>query len=426
MPSPAAPQAGVEHLLGGVTGALLALPIADQLYGPEQTQAATLTNQRVAGLQGAQGLGHEGLIGLHLGQQLVATDDVQGGQRRRAAQRALLMGVVAQGGLRGLIEAITGDHGREGHYASAESLAQTDDVRRDAKVLHAEPAAGAAQSVGDLVGDQQHPMAIADLADALPIGFGGDLHIGIADGLGDKGAYATLLFNHIFQVIGIVQILAFAAIPHASVAGRWRNALHAGQQRAHALTKAGFATDRDGIEGGAVKGVPERDHLVIAGDKAGQLQRHANGRRATGGKQHPVEIVGGQLCQRPGALDRQGMGEAARGKGQGSELGRDGGHYLGMTVAQLMNVVAVKVQIFPSGQIGQGAAAGAGQGIQTGGGESLMQKVAAILGKAIAGGRILLLGLPGGPLGSQVDIPLAVTAAAALAVTLPHSACHAG
>ena len=88
-------------------------------------------------------------------------------------------------------------------------------------------------------------------------------------------------------------------------------------------------------------------------------------------------------------------------------------------MAQLVDVVAVKVQIFPSGQIGQGAAAGAGQGIQTGGGESLMQKVAAILGKAIAGGGILLLGLPGGPLSSQVDIPLAVTAAAALPVTLP-------
>ncbi|MNX51884.1 hypothetical protein D3C86_825540 [compost metagenome] len=181
------------------------------------------------------------------------------------------MGVVTQRDGRCLIETIPGDKRGKGHHPAPQPLAEADDVGFYAELFEAEPVAGTAKGIGDLVDDQQHLVAIADLPHPPPVGLRGHLHVGIADGLGDKGTYPPLLLNDVLQIIGVVQVVPLPAIPDTAIAGGGRDAIHPGHQGAHACAKTGLAADRDGIEGGAVKGIPQGHHLAVACDEAGEL-----------------------------------------------------------------------------------------------------------------------------------------------------------
>ncbi len=61
----------------------------------------------------------------------------------------------------GVSHLAAGQGGGERHVAPRQRLADRHDVRCDARVLAGEQAAAAAESGRDLIGDQQHPMAIA-------------------------------------------------------------------------------------------------------------------------------------------------------------------------------------------------------------------------------------------------------------------------
>ena len=152
-------------------------------------------------------------------QQSSFADCLYSGEGRRAADGALLVGVVTERNSCGLIEAVAGNERGKWHHPAPQPLTQTDDVGFDAKLFKAEPVASAAQSVGDLVDNQQHLVAIADLPHPLPVGLRGHLHIGVADGLGDKGADASLLLDDVIQIIGVVQVITLPAIPDAAIAG---------------------------------------------------------------------------------------------------------------------------------------------------------------------------------------------------------------
>ncbi len=58
---------------------------------------------------------------------------------------------------------------RQGHDASAESLAQTEDVGCDVPVIDTEDLAGAAHAGLHLVGDEENTIVVAQLAQARPI-----------------------------------------------------------------------------------------------------------------------------------------------------------------------------------------------------------------------------------------------------------------
>ncbi|MNO45871.1 hypothetical protein D3C76_361480 [compost metagenome] len=402
--------------------------IDHQIERPQKTNAAHLPNERVALGKRRKLARHKAAILLRLGQQPLFTDGSYGGEGRRAADGALLVGVVTERDGRRLIETIASDERGKGHHTAPQPLAQADDVGFDAKLLEAEPVAGATQGIGDLVDDQQHLVAIADLPHPLPVGLRGHLHVGVADGLGDKGTDPPLLLDDVLQIIGVVQVVPLPAIPDAAIAGGGWNALHPGHQGAHAGAKAGLAAHRDGIEGGTVKGIPQGHHLAVAGDKAGELERNAHHLAAAGGEQHPVEIAGGQFGQGAGTVDSDLMGVAAGRERQIGELLLHRGHHLGVTVAQLMDAVAVKIEVTRARYAGQPASLRALKQIQTGGGEGLMEKVAAILRQS----SLYIFALtrpPACPPLAEVDIPFAVGAATAVQLIVTQIATlsrHAG
>ena len=162
-----------------------------------------------------------------------------------------------------------------------------------------------------------------------------------------------------------------------------------------------------------MKGIPQRHHLAVASNKAGKLQGNPHHLAAARGKQHPVEIAGGQLGQGAGAVDGDLMGVAAGRERQIGELLLHRGHHPGVTVTQLMNAVAVKIEVTLARYTGQPAPLRPLDQIQTGGGECLMEEVAAILRQS--GLYIFALARPPArPPLAEVDIPFAIGAAAAV------------
>ena len=93
----------------------------------------------------------------------------------------------------------------ERDVAAGDALGELHDVRLDAVVLQPEPAAGAAEAGDHFVGDEQHVVARADLADAREVVRGRDDDAaGALDRLGDErgdriGAFAQ---DGVFERIG--------------------------------------------------------------------------------------------------------------------------------------------------------------------------------------------------------------------------------
>lgn len=107
------------------------------------------------------------------------------------------------------------------------------------------------------------------------------------------------------------------------------------------------------------------------------------------------------------------MGVAARRKRQVGELLLHRGHHLWVTVTQLMDAVAVKIEVTCARYAGQPAPLRPLKQIETGGGEGLMEEVAAILRQS--GLHIFALTRPPArPSLAEVDIPFAVGAATAV------------
>ena len=111
-------------------------------------------------------------LGRTLGQALAApdVDDGDAGRRgdRVAAEREDVLERDVPVGERGVHMGPDRDRG-ERRVAAAQALAHHEDVRHDAVVLDAEVAAGAPEAGDDLVDDQQHAVAVADLADAAEV-----------------------------------------------------------------------------------------------------------------------------------------------------------------------------------------------------------------------------------------------------------------
>ena len=119
----------------------------------------------------------------------------------------------------------------------------------------------------------------------------------------------------------------------------------AGQQWSDALTKHGFTADGNRVERSAVEGVPHRDELEPAGGDPGQLEGHADRAGATGCEQDPGKIAGCDLDQAAGELDGGFAGVAAGAEAQGVELLPDRFEDARVRETDLMNIVAVEIEI---------------------------------------------------------------------------------
>jgi hypothetical protein len=105
--------------------------------------------------------------------EIVLGDDPQRGDRRRAAKRALFVGIMAKRRLRGAVQIRARDDGRHWHDSAAKALSDDEYVRRDVKILAGEQGSGACEAGRDFVENQQRAVARATLAHAPPKKRGG-------------------------------------------------------------------------------------------------------------------------------------------------------------------------------------------------------------------------------------------------------------
>jgi hypothetical protein len=209
-------------------------------------------------------------------------------------------------------------------------------------------------------------------------------HIGRrADRLGDDGGHVPLVREHIFDVVGALEIATAArcALPQAAILARRGHVRSAGEQRAHASTKDLFAADRDGVERRAVKRIPHRDRLVSPGGDPRELERHADRRRAAGAEERLVEMARRELGQSSREIDRHAVRVAARAEGQLVELRLHGGDHRRIAVAHLVYVVAVKIHVAPTLQVLDVDPLGVLKRVEAGGREGLVQEPTRIVGQ---------------------------------------------
>ncbi len=286
-------------------------------------------------------------------EQALVRDHFEGRQRGGATDRALFVRVVAERAVGGDVEVAARDERGHREHGAAQPFAEHDHVRHDAVVLEREHAARAPETDRNFVEYQQRAVAIAGIADDAVVLRRRNLDVRAADGLDDHGADVFLLGQHVVEVFGAFRVAGAAAAEAARARIARRRVLGAGQQRAHVLAEHGFAADRDGVERGAVEAVPQRQRLVAAGREARELQRHADRERAAGREEHLAERVGRQRGEPRREVDRGGIGEPPRRKGQGVQLRLDRRHDVRMAVAHLMHVVAVEIHHATAFDVGE-------------------------------------------------------------------------
>ena len=238
-------------------------------------------------------------------QQALVPDHVQRRQRRRAADRALLVRVVPERAVGRDIQILARDQRRHREHAAAQPLAQHQHVRHAAQLLAREHRAGASQAARDLVEDQQRAVPVAARAHARPEIRRRRLQGCPAHRLRDHRADVALHLQHVVDVVRQPLMRAPVAAEEARRQRRRRHMLGARQQRAGVAAEDRLAADRDRIERGAVERIPHRYRLVPARRMPRQLQRHADRRCAARREQHLVQPPGRQLRQPPRQFDRR-------------------------------------------------------------------------------------------------------------------------
>ena len=148
------------------------LLVLDELNPVEEARAAHVADDRQV-QQAVQGAAERGLVRLHVLQDVLALEDVEVGQRHGAADRVPGEGEPVQEGRprlqEGLHEAVRGDHRPERRIPRGQALGHRDDVGLVVVAQRPEPVAEAPEGADDLVGDEEHAVAVADLAHALEV-----------------------------------------------------------------------------------------------------------------------------------------------------------------------------------------------------------------------------------------------------------------
>ena len=244
-------------------------------------------------------------------------------------------------------QAVGHEHAAQGGVARRDALGERDDVGGVAVALRAVPVAQPAEGADHLVGHQQHPVAVADLAH--PGEVAGRRHqraTGVLHRLQDHGGHrlGALHLDAQRDVVGAAQRarVELGAVD-AAVAVRVLHLHGAGHQRLERRLDGGDAGDRERAHARAVVGEGAADHLVPrrlahGGEVlAGQLPRRLHRLRARRGEEHPRERgVVGQVDQPLGQLHGRRVLVAPHGEvGERAGLVRGGLGQLRPTVADL-------------------------------------------------------------------------------------------
>ena len=178
-----------------------------------------------------------------------------------------------------------------------------------------EPPAGAAEAGDDLVGDEEHLVPVADLAHEREVVVGGIDHAAAAvDGLGDEGGHRVrplaqdrLLEEPRRRLAG--RLAGLAALLPIGVAGR--DVDEARHPRLEHLPVGGHAGGAHRLERDAVVAVEARDDLGLVRLALGLpveargLERRLVGLGAAGGEEHRLHVLGRELDELVGQLDRR-------------------------------------------------------------------------------------------------------------------------
>ena len=202
-----------------------------------------------------------------------------------------------------LEQPVAGDHRADRGVARGHALGAGDDVGLVAEVVAGEHLAEPAEGADDLVGDQQHVVLVADLADPLEVSgrrreaAAGVLHRLQEDG-GDR--VGALDLDGLADLVGgpaAERLEVVAQVLRGAVEVGVGHLVGARHQRLERLPSLGDAGDRQRALRGAVVGDGPADHLVLArlADELqvllGQLPRGLDGLAAAGGEEHPVQVA---------------------------------------------------------------------------------------------------------------------------------------
>ena len=196
------------------------------------------------------------------------------------------------------------DHRADGGVARGHALGAGDDVRLVAEAVGAEEVADPAERADHLVGDEQHVVLVADLADPLEVaGRRREAAAGVLHRLEEDGGdgVGALELDGLLDAVGgpAAERLEVVAVLGRAVEVGVRHLVGAGDERLEHLLRGRDAGDRQRALRGAVVGDRAADHLVLhrlAGELEvllGELPRGLDGLAAAGGEEDAVEVAGG-------------------------------------------------------------------------------------------------------------------------------------
>jgi hypothetical protein len=163
-----------------------------------------------------------------------------------------------------LVHLARDDDAAQRQIGAGHALGERHQVGLDAPMTQGEPAAGAAEAGDHLVGDQQHLVPVADLAQAREIGRRRHDHAaGAHDRLGDDGGdrVGPFLQDRLLHRFGGADARVLVARPAIGI-GR-RHLQEVGHERPEHLVVGRHSRRAHGRHGDAVIAVDARDHLHL-------------------------------------------------------------------------------------------------------------------------------------------------------------------
>ncbi len=150
--------------------------------------------------------------------------------------------------------------------------------------------------------------------------------------------------------------------------------LGAWQQGSDPVAEHRLAADGDRVERSTVKRIPQRQRLVAAGGDARELQRHSDRQGSGRREQDLAERIGRKGGQLRCEFDRGLIRVAPRRERERIELAPDRRHHVRMTIADLVDAVAVEVHHPAAFDVGEPDAVARRERVETGRGQRLMQE----------------------------------------------------
>ncbi len=215
-------------------------------------------------------------------------------------------------GVEGGGDAVADADAAERHVARRDRLGELHDVGLDAPVVEGEEGAGAAEAGDDLVGDEQHVVAVADLADAGEVVvLGHDDPARPLHRLGEehRDGVGALPLDRPFQLVGGRDALAHPRRRLVAVGVRRGDVDEPGHPRLEQGPVGGEPGRAHGGEGDAVVALDARDDLGLAGPAAqlpvgaGHLDAAVGGLAAPAREEEAVDGRVGHLREPLGELD---------------------------------------------------------------------------------------------------------------------------